>query len=85
MEAVSNTIASTISGVVIGVGIAALVSIQMNLLTEAPFSMYIPVWLLLGMLILTILLNVTYPSAPLRGNRSLLLPKAGSFSGRVCC
>lgn len=59
MEAVSNTIASTISGVVIGVGIAALVSIQMNLLTEAPFSMYIPVWLLLGMLILTILLNVT--------------------------
>lgn len=59
MEAVSDTIASTISGVVIGVGIAALVSIQMNLLTEAPFSMYIPVWLLLGMLILTILLNVT--------------------------
>lgn len=59
MEAVSNTIASTISGVVIGVGIAALVSVQMNLLTEAPFSMYIPVWLLLGMLILTILLNVT--------------------------
>lgn len=59
MEAVSNTIASTVSGVVIGVGIAALVSIQMNLLTEAPFSMYIPVWLLLGMLILTILLNVT--------------------------
>ena len=59
MEAVSNTIASTISGVVIGVGIAALVSIQMNLLTDAPFSMYIPVWLLLGMLILTILLNVT--------------------------
>ena len=59
MEAVSNTIASTISGVVIGVGIAALVSIQMNLLTEAPFSMYIPLWLLLGMLILTILLNVT--------------------------
>lgn len=59
MEAVSNTIASTISGVVIGVGIASLVSIQMNLLTEAPFSMYIPVWLLLGMLILTILLNVT--------------------------
>ena len=59
MEAVSNTIASTISGVVIGVGIAALVLIQMNLLTEAPFSMYIPVWLLLGMLILTILLNVT--------------------------
>ena len=59
MEAVSNTIASTVSGVVIGVGIAALVSIQMNLLTEAPFSMYIPVWLLLGMFILTILLNVT--------------------------
>lgn len=59
MEAVSNTLASTISGVVIGVGIAALVSIQMNLLTEAPFSMYIPVWLLLGMLILTVLLNVT--------------------------
>lgn len=59
MEAVSNTIASTVSGVVIGVGIAALVSIQMNLLTEAPFSMYIPVWLLLGVLILTILLNVT--------------------------
>lgn len=59
MEAVSNTIASTVSGVVIGVGIAALVSIQMNLLTEAPFSMYIPVWLLLGMLILTVLLNVT--------------------------
>ena len=82
MEAVSNTIASTVSGVVIGVGIAALVSIQMNLLTEAPFSMYIPVWLLLGMLILTILLNVTATVLSIRSitRRSIaFVAKGGKF------
>ena len=58
IEVISNTIGSTISGVVIGVGIASLVSIQMNLLTEVPFSIYIPYWLLSGVFTLTVTLNI---------------------------
>ena len=58
IEAISNTVGSTISGVVIGMGIASLVSIQMNLLTEVPFSIYVPYWLLLGVFVLTVALNI---------------------------
>lgn len=86
IEAISNTVGSTISGVVIGVGIASLVSIQMNLLTEVPFSIYVPYWLLLGVFLLTVALNIT--ASVLSINTIVKQPiafiaKGGSIS-RVC-
>ena len=86
IEAISNTVGSTISGVVIGVGIASLVSIQMNLLTEVPFSIYVPYWLLLGVFVLTVTLNITASVLSIRTivkQPIAFIAKGGSIS-RVC-